>query len=92
MNIAQFGVIAFLPRKAGFYSLVYMIEKMMNVSRHPLNGFHLYDHEALAKKLAQLEIEEQKTILIGATFALLIVECIMPLKHTIVRPKPGHEG
>ena len=50
---------SYLERKGS--SLVYMIEKMMGMSRHPLNGFHLYDHELLSTKLLQLEEENQKT-------------------------------
>ncbi len=95
-DLSEYCILGLLPsylERQGS-SLVYMIEKMMNVSRHPLSGFHLYDHELLSKKLAQLEIEEQKTILIGATFALLDFanEYPMPLKHTIVMETGGMKG
>ncbi len=72
-DLSQYCVLGLLPsylERQGS-SLVYMIEKMMNISGHPLNGFHLYDHEILAQKLMQLESDKQKTILIGATFALI---------------------
>src|SRR5215213_1146734 len=58
-SIEEYCILGLLPsyleREAS--SLVYMVEKMMQISRHPLNGFHLYDHSELADKLAQLEKE-----------------------------------
>ena len=94
--VADYCVLGLLPsylERQGS-SLVYMIEKMMGMSRHPLNGFHLYDHEVLSKKLLQLEREKQKTILIGATFALLdfAENFPLPLKQTIVMETGGMKG
>ena len=95
-NVDDYCVLGLLPsylERQGS-SLVYMIEKMMGMSRHPLNGFHLYDHEVLSKKLLQLEIENQKTLLIGATFALLdfAARYQLALKHTIVMETGGMKG
>jgi phenylacetate-coenzyme A ligase PaaK-like adenylate-forming protein len=52
-------------------SLVYMVEQMMQMSEHPDNGFYLYNHDELNQKLMELESKNQKTILIGVTYALL---------------------
>ncbi len=52
-------------------SLIYMAEKMMEISAHPSNGFYLNEHEALAQQLASLVDSDQKVLLIGVTFGLL---------------------
>jgi hypothetical protein len=66
----------------------------MQKSEHPLNGFHLYDHANLADKLVQLEQQEQKTLLIGVTYALLqfAEEFPLDLNHTIVMETGGMKG
>lgn len=95
-NIEDYCILGLLPsyleRKGS--SLVYMIDKMMQISTHPLNGFHLYDHSVLADKLILLEKKRQKTILIGVTYALLnfAEEFSIPLKHTIVMETGGMKG
>lgn len=75
-------------------SLVYMIDRMMKISNHPLNGFHLYDHDGLFHKIKGLEKQEQKTLLIGVTYALLqfAQEYSMPLKFTLVMETGGMKG
>ncbi len=52
-------------------SLIYMVEKLMKISSKPDNGFYLYNHEDLFNKLQELENKNQKTILIGVSFALI---------------------
>lgn len=52
-------------------SLVYMLQKLMQHSGHPDNGFYLYDHETLAKSIEKLIAAAQPTILIGVSYALL---------------------
>jgi hypothetical protein len=75
-------------------SLVYMVERMMHISNHPLNGLHLYDHDRLADKLKKLEERNEKTILIGVTYALLdfAQKYPMPLKNTIIMETGGMKG
>lgn len=95
-NIEDYCIVGLLPsyleRKGS--SLVYMVEKMMQISKHPLNGFHLYDHAALAGKLKKLENTGQKTILIGVTYALLEFAQNFPLflNHTIIIETGGMKG
>ena len=95
-NIQDYCILGLLPsylEREGS-SLVYMIEEMMKVSGHKLNGFHLYDHEILFKKLEHLERQRQKTLLIGVTYALLdfAEKYPMPLKHTVVMETGGMKG
>jgi len=52
-------------------SLIYMIDSLLNQSKHPDSGYFLHNHEELYQKLNALKTAGQKTILIGVTYALL---------------------
>ena len=53
-------------------SLVYMVDRLIELSGKGESGFFLYEQEALRDLLLQLKGEQkQKTLLIGVTFALL---------------------
>jgi hypothetical protein len=75
-------------------SLVYMVADLVQESRHPDSGFYLYDFDRLAETLERLEKKEQKTLLIGVTFALLdfAEKHSLPLKHTILMETGGMKG
>ncbi len=75
-------------------SLVMMVEELIRQSKHNKSGFYLYEYDQLADHLQQLEQQQQKTLLIGVTFALLdFAEAYpMPLKHTIVMETGGMKG
>lgn len=75
-------------------SLVVMADHLIRNSGHPKSGFYLHDHKALAQTLQQLEHQNQKTLLIGVTFALLdFAEAYpMPLQHTIIMETGGMKG
>lgn len=83
---------SYLERKHS--SLVYMVQRMMDESAHPLNGFFLANIDELAKRLIQLEEQQQKTLLIGVTFGLLdfAERYQLPLKHTIIMETGGMKG
>ncbi|RXK62907.1 acyl transferase [Lacibacter luteus] len=83
---------SYLERKHS--SLVYMVQRMMDESGHPLNGFFLSNVDELAKRLIELEEQQQKTLLIGVTFGLLdfAEQYQLPLKHTIVMETGGMKG
>lgn len=83
---------SYLERKGS--SLVYMIDKLMNISEHPQSGFYLDEFEKLFVVLNELEKHQQKTLLIGVTFALLdfAEKYSLPLKHTIVMETGGMKG
>ena len=52
-------------------SLIYMIDALLNQSKHSDSGYFLHNHEELFNKLIALKEAGQKTILIGVTYALL---------------------
>jgi hypothetical protein len=95
---------SYLERKGS--SLVYMVEKLINLSEHPQSGFYLDEYEKLFAILNELsartpseEKRQQKTLLIGVTFALLdFAEKYFPdsyrepLRHTIVMETGGMKG
>ena len=75
-------------------SLVYMVDRLIKESGHPLSGFYLHNHAQLATVLAGLEAKGQKTLLIGVSFALLDFAEKFPMKldHTIVMETGGMKG
>lgn len=94
--ISEYCFLALLPSylERGSSSLVYMVKGLMETSRHPLNGFFLYDHESLAAALSELQKRNQKTMLFGVTYALLDFAAAhpMPLNNTIVMETGGMKG
>jgi phenylacetate-coenzyme A ligase PaaK-like adenylate-forming protein len=71
--VSDYCILALLPsylEREGS-SLVYMAEKLMELSGHPEKDFYLYDHEKLAETIRKIIIRKQKAILIGVSFALL---------------------
>ena len=75
-------------------SLVYMTQHLIQASNDARSGFYLYDFEKLNHTLATLEKEQQKTLLIGVSFALMDFVDAYPqtLKHTIVMETGGMKG
>ncbi len=95
-SIKDYCFLALLPSylERGGSSLIYMSEKLIEESQHPLSGFYLHNLDALSKILKQLESEHQKTILIGVSYALLdlIEHEQFRLKNTIVIETGGMKG
>ena len=89
-------ILGLLPSylERGHSSLVYMVDDLVTLSGHPKSGFYLYDFEKLAQTLAQLERQEQPTLLIGVTYALLDFSEQFPMKlqHTLVMETGGMKG
>ena len=75
-------------------SLVYMVDKLINLSEHPQSDFYLDEYEKLFAVLNELEKHKQKTLLIGVTFALLDFagKYSLPLRHTVVMETGGMKG
>ena len=75
-------------------SLVYMTDRLIKESRHPHSGFYLYDFEKLHERLVQNEKENQPTLLIGVSYALVDFALAFPmeLKTTIVMETGGMKG
>jgi hypothetical protein len=70
-NPSEYCFLALLPsymeRKGS--SLIYMTQKLMEQSGHPLSGFYLNDFDSLSDTL--LKLKNERVILLGVTFALL---------------------
>ena len=83
---------SYLERKNS--SLIYMVETLIKKSNKKDSGFYLYNYTKLIKTLKKLESTNQKTILIGVSFALidLIKYKKIKLKNTIVMETGGMKG
>jgi Acyl-protein synthetase, LuxE len=83
---------SYLERKNS--SLVYMVNKLVQLSEHPQSGFYLDEYEKIFFLLNELEKRKQKTLLIGVTFALLdfAEKFQLPLNNTIIMETGGMKG
>ncbi|MFT3701580.1 MAG: acyl transferase [Agriterribacter sp.] len=75
-------------------SLVVMVNDLIKQSQHPQSGFYLHNQQQLSQTLQSLEARQQKTLLIGVTFALLdfAEQYSMPLQHTTIMETGGMKG
>ena len=93
---AEYCIIALLPsyleRKNS--SLVLMADKLIAQSSHPQSGFYLNELEKLQRTLAGLEQQQQPTLLIGVTFALLDLaeKFPQPLQYCTIMETGGMKG
>lgn len=72
-DIQEYCFLALLPsyqQRAGS-SLIYMVNDLIEQSKHPQSGYFLYNHDELFQTLKDLKSKNQKTVLIGVTYALL---------------------
>ena len=92
----KFAFLALLPSylEKGNASLVYMADRLISDSENVHSGFYLDDLDALVEKLELLETKQQKTILLGVSYALLdlIDKKNFQLQHTIVMETGGMKG
>ncbi|RYF90035.1 MAG: acyl transferase [Chitinophagaceae bacterium] len=95
-DVQQYCIIGLLPSylQKGNASLVYMVQNMIQQSRHKQSGFYLDDHKQLHDTLMKNETAGIPTILIGVTYALLdfAEKYPMPLQHTIIMETGGMKG
>ncbi len=75
-------------------SLVFMVNALIEKSNHPKSGFYLNEYEQIFKTLNTVEIQHQKTLLIGVTFALLdfAEKFQMKLNSTVIMETGGMKG
>ena len=75
-------------------SLVYMMNALIQQSNHPASGFYLDEFDELKKQLEKLESQQQPTLLLGVSFALLdfAEQSPLALEHTIVMETGGMKG
>ena len=95
-DIEEYVILALLPsylEREGS-SLIYMINDLIIKSNRQESGFYLNNHHDLSQSLKQLEAKQQKTLLIGVSFALLdlIEKYQFRLEHTIVMETGGMKG
>ena len=96
-DITQYTILALLPN---YYdnkdsSLIYMVEKLIKLSKSKESGFFLDDYINLSKKLIELDTKkERKTILIGVPYALLDMIDFnqFQLNNTIIMETGGMKG
>ncbi|MEO5584594.1 MAG: acyl transferase, partial [Flavobacteriales bacterium] len=83
---------AYLERPGS--SLVYMAEKLTQVSGDPKSGTWLHDLDGLAGLLLESEADGIPTLLLGVPFALLDLaeKHPMTLKHTVIMETGGMKG
>jgi len=95
-DISDYCILSLLPnyREREGSSLIYMVDALIKTSSNPKSGFYLNDYTKLAETISQLEKEEQKTILIGVSYALLDLAKQFPqkLEHTIIMETGGTKG
>jgi phenylacetate-coenzyme A ligase PaaK-like adenylate-forming protein len=83
---------SYLERKNS--SLVYMTNRLIEWSGHEQGGFYLNEYPKLFSVLTELESRQQKTMVIGVTFALLdfAEKYKLPLKYTVLMETGGMKG
>lgn len=93
-NPEDYRILALLPnyleRKGS--SLVYMVNQLIEESKHPESGFFLDNRDSLRKLL--IKGTDKKTLLIGVSFALLdmVDKGELKLRNTIVMETGGMKG
>ncbi|PKP53437.1 MAG: acyl transferase [Bacteroidetes bacterium HGW-Bacteroidetes-1] len=92
----EYCVLALLPsylEREGS-SLVYMANRLIELSGHSDSGFYLYNLDALSRVLIRLKEAGQKTLLLGITYALLDLVHTYPMlfPDLIVMETGGMKG
>jgi hypothetical protein len=94
--VSEYCILGLLPSylERSHSSLVYMVNRLIQLSGNDSSGFFLHDFKNLHSVLTGLEASKQKTILIGVTYALLDFAAAFPLslKHTIIMETGGMKG
>lgn len=93
---SKYCILALLPsylEREGS-SLVYMVERLIELSEHPQSGFFLQDTDKLISILQDNELKQQVTLVFGVTFALLelVKKFKANLKYTTIMETGGMKG
>lgn len=93
---SQYCILALLPsylEREGS-SLVYMVKNLIELSGHPQSGFFLHNTDDLVSIILENEKKQQKTIVLGVTFALLELsqKFKADLKYTTIMETGGMKG
>jgi len=95
-DISDYCILALLPsyleRKGS--SLIYMVSDLIKKSKHPESGFYLNEIDLLLDKVKKLDVQGEKILLIGVSFALLdlVENHVMHLNNTILMETGGMKG
>ena len=93
---ADYCIIGLLPSylERQHSSLVYMVNKLIQLSGHPQSGFYLNEFEKLDEVLKNLEANKIKTWFIGVSFGLIDFSNAFPqqLKYATVIETGGMKG
>jgi hypothetical protein len=93
---ADWCIVALLPSylERNNSSLVMMADSLIKQSSHQQTGLYLNEWKQLLNTLTELEKQQQKTLLIGVTFALIDFAelCSFPLHHTVIMETGGMKG
>jgi len=94
--VKDYTLLALLPgylERSGS-SLIYMMNSLIAQSEKKKSGFYLHNFEELAETLIELEEKNEKTLLIGVSFALLdfLEKNSFELKNTVVMETGGMKG
>ena len=95
-NVEDYTILALLPsylEREGS-SLVFMVDELVKQSKNSNSGFYLNNRFDLIERLEILEKTNQKTILLGVSYALLdLIETKQfQLKNTLVMETGGMKG
>ena len=95
-DINEWCIIGLLPSylERNNSSLVVMTDELIKLSNHADSGFYLNEFDKLKDTLLRLENQQQKTLLIGVTFALLDFIDVhkLNLQYIIIMETGGMKG
>jgi len=95
-DIKKYCILGLLPSylERSNASLVYMVDHLIKKSEHPNSGFYLNEYDKLAEVIKINEVNNQQTLLIGVSYALLAFAEKHPMKlsNTIVMETGGMKG
>ncbi|RDC56269.1 acyl transferase [Pedobacter chinensis] len=94
--VSNYCFLALLPsyQQRSGSSLIYMVNDLIEKSKHPQSGYFLYNHDDLFQTLNNLKEKKQPTVLIGVTYALLdfIEQYDIDFPELIVMETGGMKG
>lgn len=88
-------VLALLPSyvEQGESSLVYMVDKLIQHTKHPLSGYYLGESDILLKAISEARTTGRRIILFGVSYALLDLADLKPdLKDVLIIETGGMKG
>lgn len=92
----DYCILALLPaysERSGS-SLIFMVDDLLKQSKHPQSGYYLRADDKLRNTLVELSLNDQKTLLLGVSYALLdfAEKYTLQLKNCIVMETGGMKG